>query len=89
MERKDKVLNLRVSDRQRRVYERAAALEGISVSALVTAAADARADELLVAHASLTVPSDVFDQLLSALDRPAPLAPALEGALTEPRFANR
>jgi hypothetical protein len=43
MERKDKVLNLRVSDKQRAVYERAAALEGVSVSALVTSAADARA----------------------------------------------
>lgn len=89
MERKSKVLNLRVSDRQRTVYERAAALEGMSVSALVTSAADDRAEELLHAHASMTVPSDVFDQLLSALDEPAPLAPALEKALIEPRFQNR
>ena len=47
MSPKTKVLNLRVSDEQRRVYERAAALEGISVSALVTSAADVHADELL------------------------------------------
>jgi len=89
MERKDKVLNLRVTDRQRTVYERAAALEGVSVSALVTSAADARADELLHAHASMTVPADVFDDLLAALDRPAALAPPLEKALVEPRFENR
>lgn len=89
MERKSRVLNLRVSDRQRTVYERAAALEGVSVSALVTSAADDRADEVLQAHASMTVPSDVFDQLLAALDQPAPLAPALEKALVEPRFGNR
>ena len=89
MERKSKVLNLRVSDRQRTVYERAAALEGVSVSALVTSAADDRADEVLRAHASMTVPSDIFDQLLAALDQPAPLAPALEKALVEPRFENR
>lgn len=89
MERKDKVLNLRVTDRQRTVYERAATLEGVSVSALVTAAADARADEVLHAHASMTVPSDVFDQLLAALDRPATLAPALQKALVEPLFDNR
>lgn len=89
MERKSKVLNLRVSDRQRTVYERAAALEGMSVSALVTSAANDRAEELLHAYASMTVPSDVFDQLLSALDVPAPLAPALEKALIEPRFQNR
>jgi uncharacterized protein (DUF1778 family) len=89
MERKDKVLNLRVTDRQRTVYERAAALEGVSVSALVTSAADARADEVLHAHASMTVPSDVFDQLLAALDHPATLAPALEKALVKPRYENR
>jgi uncharacterized protein (DUF1778 family) len=89
MERKDKVLNLRVSDRQRTVYERAATLEGVSVSALVTSAADARADAVLYAHASMTVPSDVFDQLLAALDQPATPAPALEKALVEPRYENR
>lgn len=89
MERKDRVLNVRVSDRQRSVYERAAALEGVSVSALVTAAADARADELLHAHASMTVPTDVFDDLLAALDAPVALAPSLEKALVETRFENR
>ena len=89
MERKSKVLNLRVSDRQRTLYERAAALEGISVSALVTSAADASAEDLLHAHSSMTVPADVFDQLLAALDHPPALAPALEKALTEPRFENR
>jgi uncharacterized protein (DUF1778 family) len=89
MERKDKVLNLRVSDRQRTMYERAAALEGVSVSALVTSAADDRADEVLHTHASMTVPADVFDDLLAALDRPAVLAPPLEKALNEPRYENR
>lgn len=89
MERKDRVLNLRVSDRQRTMYERAAAIEGVSVSALVTSAADAHAGELLHAHASMTAPAEVFDRLLTALDQPAPLSPALEKALLEPRFANR
>ena len=83
------MLNLRVSDRQRTVYERAAELEGISVSALVTSAADARADELLHEHASMTVPADVFDDLLAALDQSVALSPALEKALIEPRFENR
>ncbi len=89
MPRKNKVLNLRVSDRQRSIYERAADLEGISVSALVTSAADARSDELQHTHASMSVPADVFDDLLAALDRPTVLAPALENALIEPRFENR
>lgn len=89
MERKNKVLNVRVTDRQRAVYERAASVEGVSVSALVTSAADARADAVLHAHASMAVPADVFDDLLAALDRSAPLAPPLEKALLDPRFENR
>jgi uncharacterized protein (DUF1778 family) len=89
MERKDKALNLRVSERQRKVYERAAALEGVSVTALVTAAADDRAEEVLRAHASMTVPAVVFDELLAALDRPAPLAAPLKKALRTRRFENR
>lgn len=88
-DRKDRVLNLRVSDRQRRVYERAATLEGTSLSALVTSAADARAEEILSTHASLIVPADVFDELLDALDEPVTLAPPLEQALDKPRFQNR
>jgi uncharacterized protein (DUF1778 family) len=90
MKRKDKVLNLRVSERQRVVYERAASLEGTSVSALVTSAADQRAEQVLHAHASMTLPADIFDQLIAALDQPAPpLASALEKALVDPAFENR
>ena len=89
MERKDKALNLRVSERQRRTYERAASVEGVSVSALITSAADARADEVLRSHASMTVPSEVFDDLLRALDEPTPLAPPLQKALRKPHFENR
>jgi uncharacterized protein (DUF1778 family) len=86
MARKTKVLNLRVSEEQRMIYERAAALEGLSVSALVTSAADQRAEELLHAHAAMTVDSDA---LLAALYDPDTIAPALEKALVEPRFQNR
>ena len=89
MERKEKVLNVRVSDRQRSVYERAAALEGISVSALVTTAADDRADQVLHAHASMTVATEVFDSLLAALDQAASLAPSLAKALGDRVFDNR
>jgi uncharacterized protein (DUF1778 family) len=89
MERKTKVLNLRVTDRQRQEYERAAELEGTSVTALVTAAADARAQDILHTHSSMKVPSEVFDELLAALDAPTTLAPSLEKALREPRYTSR
>jgi uncharacterized protein (DUF1778 family) len=89
VDRKDRVLNVRVSPAQRTAYERAAALEGTSVSALVTTAADERAERVLLEHSTMTVPSETFDRLLAELDRPAVLAPPLEKALAEPRFANR
>ncbi len=89
-ERKDKQLNLRVSESQRAAYERAAELEGQSMAALVLSAADARADSVLRTHATTVVPSDVFDALLARLDEPAqPLAPSLEKALASPLFVNR
>ncbi len=50
---------------------------------------DQRAEELLHAHVAMTVDSSVFDALLAALDAPAPIAPAPEKALVEPRFQNR
>jgi uncharacterized protein (DUF1778 family) len=59
------------------------------VSALVTSAADDRAQDILHAHSSMKVPADVFDELLAALDAPAPLAPSLEKALRAPRYSNR
>jgi uncharacterized protein (DUF1778 family) len=75
-------LSLRLSPKQRADVERAAALEGQSVSALVTRAAEDRAREILHAHSSMVVPTDVFDQLLAQLDEPPrPLAPALVKAL--------
>jgi len=86
---KDRVLNVRISEAQRSAYERAAALQGVSVSALVTGAADARAEELLRAHSSQVLPGDVFDALLERLDDPAPLAPSLEAAFRAPRYENR
>ena len=86
--RKDKVLNVRVTERQRMAYERAAALENTTVTAFVTGAADRRAEELLVAGSSMPVPSDVFDGLLAMLDGPAERLPWMEKVLADRRFTN-
>jgi hypothetical protein len=79
MGRKEKVLNVRLSlasaiptsDPGRSTES------GVSL-ALVTAAGDDRAEEILRSHATLTDSSDTFDRLLEALDQPASLAPPLE-----------
>jgi len=90
-EKKDKALNLRVSESQRAAYERAAVLEGQSMASLVLAAADERARAVLRSHSSTVVPADVFDQLLARLDEPArPLAPSLAKAMEElPQLVER
>lgn len=86
--RKDDVLNMRVSERQRAAYERAAALENTTLTAFVTGAADARAEEVLVAHSSMPVPSEVFDHLLAVLDQPGEQLQWMERVLAERRFTN-
>ena len=85
---KDKVLNVRISERQRTAYERAAALEDTTVTAFVTGAADERAEQVLVAHSSMRVPSDVFDGLLALLDEPGERLPWMEKVLADRRFTN-
>ncbi len=86
--RKDRVLNVRISERQRVAYERAAALEDTTVTAFVTGAADQRAEQVLLAHNSMPVPNDVFDALLALLDAPADPLPWMENVLANRRFTN-
>jgi uncharacterized protein (DUF1778 family) len=86
--RKNKVLNVRVTERQRTAYERAAALEDTTVTAFVTGAADARAEQVLVAHSSMQLPGDVFDGLLAMLDQPGDRLPWMEKVLADRRFTN-
>jgi len=85
--KKVKVLNLRVTAAQHRAYQRAAALEGGTVSSLVTKAADERAQEVLRAEETMTVSAEAFDRLLELLDgppRPLPtrMTEALQTVLT-------
>lgn len=84
MATKDQQLNLRVSAEDRIALERAAQLEGVSLSSLVLRAATGEARKVLRAHASTVVTSDVFDALLRSLDEPAvELSPSLEKAMRE------
>ncbi|MGQ0826236.1 MAG: type II toxin-antitoxin system TacA family antitoxin [Actinomycetota bacterium] len=85
-------LEARVSPEQRARLEWAATIAGTSVSAFVVDAAVERADEVVSAQVSTTVPTDYFDRLLFALDR-AESAPTLAKAARRvnrrPRIAAR
>lgn len=69
-------LEARVSPEQRARLEWAARLSGTSVSAFVVDAAVERAEELMTAQMSTSVPADYFDRLVNSLDH-ADRAPTL------------
>ena len=89
---KSERLEARVSPEQRARLEWAATIAGTSLSAFVVDAAVERAEEVVSAQLSTTVPTDYFDRLLSALDQAenAPtLAQAARRANRRPRIASR
>ncbi len=89
---KSERLEARVSPEQRARLEWAASLAGTSVSAFVVDAAVDRAEELLAAQMSTTVPAGYFDQLVSALDeaeRAPRLAKAAKRVARRPRISAR
>lgn len=85
-------LEARVSPEQRARLEWAARLAGTSVSAFVVDAAVERAEELVTAQMSTSVPADYFDRLIGALDhadRAPTLAKAAKRVARNPRIAPR
>jgi uncharacterized protein (DUF1778 family) len=71
-------IELRADPERERRIRYAAGLERQSVSAFVLDAAAERAEEVIASASATIVPSDFFDQLWDALDRPATPNPALQ-----------
>jgi uncharacterized protein (DUF1778 family) len=69
----------RVAPRDRARIDKAAALEGQSVSAFIVTAAAEKADQVIAARTTTVVPADYFDRLIAAIDR-ADRAPRLARA---------
>jgi uncharacterized protein (DUF1778 family) len=85
-------MEARVSPEERQRIERAAAAQGVSVSAFMVNAAVDRADEVMAEATTTTVPADYFDSLLAALDlaEPAPrLARAAKDSARSKRIRDR
>lgn len=64
-------IEARIAPRDRARIDRAAALEGQSVSAFMVTAAAEKADHVIAARTTTGVPGDYFDRLLEAIDRAA------------------
>jgi uncharacterized protein (DUF1778 family) len=81
-------MEARVSPDERARIERAASVSGQSASAFMVSAAVDRAEEIIAEATTTSVPADYFDDLLAALDEPAP-APALTKAARRVRRRRR
>ncbi len=62
----------RVSPEERERIERAASMSGLSTSAFMVGAAVERATEIIAEATTTRVPTEYFDELLTALDHPEP-----------------
>ncbi len=72
-------IEARVAPRDRARIDRAAALEGQSVSTFMVTAAAEKAAQVIAARTTTVVPAEYFDRLVSAIDR-ADRAPGLARA---------
>jgi uncharacterized protein (DUF1778 family) len=70
----------RVAPRDRARIDKAAALEGQSVSTFIVTAAAEKADQVIAARTTTMVPAAYFDRLVAAIDR-ADRAPRLARAV--------
>jgi uncharacterized protein (DUF1778 family) len=72
-------IEARVAPRDRARIDKAAALEGQSVSAFMVTAATEKADQVIATRTATVVHADYFDRLVAAIDR-ADRAPRLARA---------
>lgn len=81
-------IEARLAPRDRARIDRAAALEGRSVSAFMVSAAAEKAEHVIAERTTTSVPADYFDRLLRAIDD-ADRAPRLERAARRSRELRR
>jgi len=78
----------RIAPRDRARIDKAAALEGQSISTFLVTAAAEKANQVITARTTTTVPADYFDRLVAAIDR-ADRAPRLARAAKLAREGRR
>jgi uncharacterized protein (DUF1778 family) len=81
---RDEKLDLRLTTRDKRVLQEAAALERRSVTEFVLHSALTRAEEALADRRVFRVDAETYDRFLAALDAPPRDHPRLKRLLTEP-----
>ena len=88
MATKTERIEARLSPRDRKLIDQAAALEGQSPSSFIVTAAAAKAEQVIAARTTTLVPSEYFDRLLAVIDD-ADRAPRLARAAKRARERRR
>lgn len=81
-------IEARVAPRDRARIDRAAALEGLSISAFMVTAAAEKAEQVIAARTTTVLPAEYFDRVLAAIDA-AGRAPRLARAAKQARRHRR
>jgi len=87
--KRTKRLNLRTTQKEKRLFETVASRQGVTVSEFVLESACTRAEDLLAEERHFALPPDRWKAFVSALDRPIQPKPRLRKLLSEPSVLER
>jgi len=87
--KRTKRLNLRTTQKEKRLFETVASRQGVTVSEFVLESARTRAEDLLAEERHFALPPDRWKAFVSALDRPIQPKPRLRKLLSEPSVLER
>jgi uncharacterized protein (DUF1778 family) len=81
---KDKTLNIRVTEPEKRLVEQAASISHMGMSQFMLQATLRAAEEVLADQTRFVLPADAWDRFVALLDRPARVLPGLKEAASKP-----
>lgn len=81
---KDKTLNIRVTEPEKRLVEQAASISHMGMSQFMLQATLRAAEEVLADQTRFVLPAGEWDSFVALLDRPARVLPGLKEAASKP-----
>ena len=81
---KDKTLNMRVTEPEKKLVEQAASISHMGMSQFMLQATLRAAEEVLADQTRFVLPAAEWDRFVELLDRPAQLLPGLREAASKP-----
>jgi uncharacterized protein (DUF1778 family) len=81
---KDKTLNIRVTEPEKKLVEQAASISHMGMSQFMLQATLRAAQEVLADQTRFVLPAEEWERFLTLLDRPARVLPGLREAASRP-----